>query len=154
MTIHLISIRLYTRRKSTKMRIFNTPSLLSPPKITMNVSTTYSLFITTGKDINNPPCECLCMWVPDNSGRGGNTYTRQKPSHQLEAYSRWKNKSDQIGQSDSFLRAILKRPKPLSFSRPHVIYCVSLFYIEWQSKKLNSEIHGILKPSCGKNVTF
>nr|CAH7741796.1 unnamed protein product [Callosobruchus chinensis] len=47
MTILLISIRLYTKRKSTKMRIYNTPYLLSPPKITMSVSNSCNFCMLT-----------------------------------------------------------------------------------------------------------
>nr|CAI5838636.1 unnamed protein product [Callosobruchus analis] len=47
MTILLISIRHYTKRKSTKMRIYNTPYSLSPPKITMSVSNTCNFCILT-----------------------------------------------------------------------------------------------------------
>lgn len=45
MTTRRISTRRCTRRRWTKMRTFNTPSLRSPPRITMNVSKLWFLII-------------------------------------------------------------------------------------------------------------
>lgn len=144
MTILLILTRLYMKLKSTKMKIFNTPFSLLPPKITMNVSTNLNInfrITGTGEKVSITTYNIACQLI--NSLISKKSQAHKISNRMLPNLHCW---PDESRQRRRLKKSFLNGNETTKFWSYLCLSCAVFWKLLWsQFPKLSSTVMKFLK---------